>query len=212
MMFFISDRIFWAFSASVAFVVLIFLLFGITSKYLSDRIVIKLSEQERVVTDITFPSLTICPEVLITENIVNDSYRNNTLNVIEWVLSGHQAFSVSFEFHLMIFSSELLRLIHLLYDQSFIGSEEISASTSKLLTTLRNRTQSKWFYNEVKAGWQQKYSVPFQEILTKWGYCFNFNLMSPNDLFHINKLITLLNLLSSIGSGKVQIRFYFQSV
>lgn len=40
-----------------------------TSKFFSDQIIVSVSKQEYLVEDMPFPAVTICPDVIIPENL-----------------------------------------------------------------------------------------------------------------------------------------------
>jgi hypothetical protein len=45
-----------------------------------------------------------------------------------------------------------------------------------------NVTQQKIFMATMWGGWRFQWKVPVQTILTKWGFCFSFNLMPLDEL------------------------------
>ena len=55
---------------------------------------------------------------------------------------------------------------------------------------LKNITQTDWFTRYLNYGlvsvWNNKYSVPFSLILTRWGLCYNFNLLGSSELLNMN--------------------------
>lgn len=49
-------------------------------------------------------------------------------------------------------------------------------------------TQLWWFIHYgVIATWLNKYTVPFSFVLTRWGICFNFNMIASSELYYKNE-------------------------
>jgi hypothetical protein len=76
---------------------------------------------------------------------------------------------------------------------TFVISENFmnqSLEQFTIIERLKTMTQIEWFSkyadNGVIATWLNKYSVPFSLIMTKWGLCFNFNMISVEELLHVN--------------------------
>lgn len=54
---------------------------------------------------------------------------------------------------------------------------------------LKNITQTDWFMNHgLVATWLNNYSVPFSLILTRWGICYNFNMLASSELLNMNEI------------------------
>jgi hypothetical protein len=62
-----------------------------------------------------------------------------------------------------------------------------SRTADDFIETLSNQTQDNWFWNEVEVEWRERFTAPISKVLTKWGFCFNFNLMPAEELFHTEK-------------------------
>lgn len=55
------------------------------------------------------------------------------------------------------------------------------------LDEMRKITQIQWFMHfGVISTWLNKYSVPYSLILTRWGLCFNFNMVASSELLNAN--------------------------
>lgn len=87
------------------------------------------------------------------------------------------------KFYLFLLRMETLHFIDLCYDQNFMKRLGITSSIN--LDTLNVLSQPQWFQFRIKAEWKQKFPVTFITMLTKWGYCYNFNLLSPDKLFNL---------------------------
>lgn len=64
--------------------------------------------------------------------------------------------------------------LDLLYDQNFLPK---NFSTHSLVKTLEKYFQNGWLDNNNRFYWHGVAGVPFSRILTKWGLCYNFNLV-----------------------------------
>lgn len=63
--------------------------------------------------------------------------------------------------------------------------------SQKFFDGLKNLTQVDWFMRYadygVLATWLNKYSVPFSLVITRWGLCFDFNMLESSQLLNINE-------------------------
>jgi hypothetical protein len=77
-------------------------------------------------------------------------------------------------------------MIELLYEVKISNASNLKQSHGKFLDTLKKSTQRDWFWKSIAKVWKQNFSPLFSEVLTKWGICFNFNLMPADELLNIN--------------------------
>lgn len=71
-----------------------------------------------------------------------------------------------------------------------VGTAEdpLSFDQSDLFNNLGNVSQLYWLTNfGVIPTWLNKYTVPFSLILSRWGLCFNFNMIESSKLLHYNE-------------------------
>jgi hypothetical protein len=80
------------------------------------------------------------------------------------------------------FSDEFLQYINAY--QTVQGQNHARLSTIELLNS---SLQQEWFLATVRGHWKVSWSPTFQMILTKWGFCFSFNLMPLDELFDLEK-------------------------
>jgi hypothetical protein len=52
---------------------------------------------------------------------------------------------------------------------------------------LGSTSQTEWLLGSVQGDWRSKWNTPMQIILTKWGFCFSFNLMPLVELLRVEK-------------------------
>ena len=71
------ERCFWILCILVSLISSVFLINEAIEKFREQKIVIKLSEKRRNISEIPFPALSICPEVLITEDDLNELVKLN---------------------------------------------------------------------------------------------------------------------------------------
>jgi hypothetical protein len=66
-----------------------------------------------------------------------------------------------------------------------------SLKLHNVLERLKSFTQVEWFWKYGNYGslatWLNKYSVLFSLIMTRWGLCFNFNMIAVNELLNVNE-------------------------
>lgn len=66
-----------------------------------------------------------------------------------------------------------------------------SSESFEVMEQLKEMTQLEWFWlygnNGVLSTWLHKYNVPYSLILTRWGICFNFNMITTEELLNVNE-------------------------
>lgn len=70
------ERIFWILCIVVALITSFFLINEVIEKFLEHKIAIKISEKQKSVEEIPFPAISICPELLISEESYNEALLN----------------------------------------------------------------------------------------------------------------------------------------
>jgi hypothetical protein len=71
----------------------------------------------------------------------------------------------------------------LLHFVDFIRNQSAGAEPELTVFEILNSTkQVEWLVKNVRGSFGHIWSVPFQLVLTKWGFCFSFNLMPLSDL------------------------------
>lgn len=77
------------------------------------------------------------------------------------------------------FSLSAYQALDLLYDQNFLP---LNFSTEKLVKTLEKFSQHNKFESNNYFFWNGVFGVPLSRILTRWGFCLNFNMYNFNSL------------------------------
>jgi hypothetical protein len=83
------------------------------------------------------------------------------------------------------FSEALLRFSELLQYQN--------ESNLSIIDYLNSTEQTAWVLSVVTGYWKAFWNTPLQMILTKWGFCFSFNLMPLPELFNLEKYFNVTN-------------------
>jgi hypothetical protein len=78
-------------------------------------------------------------------------------------------------------------MLKLLFEQKFEHSTNHNRTAADFFDTLNQQTQETWFWNEVEVSWRDRFAAPISKILTKWGFCFNFNLLPADEMFNTER-------------------------
>jgi hypothetical protein len=77
---------------------------------------------------------------------------------------------------------------------TMMAAQSTSNKSFELYNALENLkavTQLEWFSkygeNGLLATWLSKYTVMFSLIMTRWGLCFNFNMIAAHELLNVNE-------------------------
>lgn len=63
----------------------------------------------------------------------------------------------------------------------------LTAPTDTMISDMRHLTQTEWFDNfGMITAWDTLFSVPMALIPTKFGLCFNFNMIDASELLDFN--------------------------
>lgn len=81
----------------------------------------------------------------------------------------------------------MIQFIDLIYDQDLLKHFNFSSSKNLNIDTLKKLTQFDWYDKRFSAQWKWKYAVNFSLVLNKWGYCFNFNMLSAEKLLRLDE-------------------------
>ena len=74
----------------------------------------------------------------------------------------------------------------LLLDHDYVEQFNIKLPTHRLIQFIKDMKYNDFLENQ-RGLWSGKYDVPLSSIITKYGLCYNFNLQSDTDLFHLDK-------------------------
>jgi hypothetical protein len=58
---------------------------------------------------------------------------------------------------------------------------------SSPMDLLDSQAQLDWYFNFVLGHWVARYTLPLVMILTKWGYCLNFNMLLASEFLHLDR-------------------------
>jgi hypothetical protein len=76
-----------------------------------------------------------------------------------------------------------MQIIDVVHDQNFMESYNLSAPTDTMLNDMKSLTQFDWFKNfGLTVTWKYINCVPLALIPTKYGLCFNFNIVNSSKL------------------------------
>jgi Amiloride-sensitive sodium channel len=163
-------------------------LFGVlmlktTRKFNKNKIVLQLSTEAVRVGDIPFPAVTICPQIFYKDDLKN--FDVTFTSPLEDKCATDQMISRTSAFikKLFSFSEAFLQFTDFLQSQSVVNNDSRFSITDYLNST----TQTKWLFDSVFGDWKFTWSTPMQMILTKWGFCFSFNLMPLVDVLRFEK-------------------------
>lgn len=171
------SRIFWISLMCLAFGAFCHLLVETTEKFLSDKIILQLSKDEVSIKDIPFPAMTICPQIFEVSSFSKFDRQSFIPSNSKWVYFTFNTIQTTFRFK---HSSEaFFEFSEIL--QNFTDTE---SNIIKLLNSTAQVESLLWVF---WASWRVLYSTPFQMILTKWGFCFSFNMMPLPNLINMRK-------------------------
>jgi hypothetical protein len=91
--------------------------------------------------------------------------------------------SNKFRFIVFTFSDAFLQFTDFLQTQSVVRND----SRLSYIELLNSTSQIEWLLGSVLGDWKNKWNTPMQMILTKWGFCFSFNLMPLVELLRVEK-------------------------
>jgi hypothetical protein len=80
-----------------------------------------------------------------------------------------------------------LQILDVVYDLDILEFLNVSWPGESIVSELRRRVQIDWFEEILYASWKIDFKVPFSLILTKWGFCHNFNMMEASSLLNFDK-------------------------
>ena len=78
-----------------------------------------------------------------------------------------------------------MHAIGLVMNDDFLLMNNIPIGSDYLVEYIK-KIQKKWHTNH-KISWVKNNSVNLGDLITPWGFCHNFNMMNPEDLFHLNR-------------------------
>lgn len=89
----------------------------------------------------------------------------------------------------LFYSYEIVQAIDHIYNQNNLWKQNISISNENLIATMNNNSQYLWFLYRVQSYWRNSIEAPYWYVLTKWGYCFTFNLLEDAKLLNQNEFL-----------------------
>lgn len=149
-------RVFWKVSLLLVSCMFAVLFYETVEKFFSGQSLIRLSKHQFRVSEIPFPAVTFCPDLLIVAHNISPSLE--LPEMLGYPLPLGELYSP---------------LGHAFFQQFY---EDFNFSAESLLPELRRRLQLKWFTNCVFIEWMGQYSITVRTVLTRHGYCFNFNM------------------------------------
>ena len=70
----------------------------------------------------------------------------------------------------------------LVYDKTFMESFNLSAPTDSILQDLKKFTDWEWKrFQTIFMSWMEQLDVPLALIVTKFGYCVEFNMLTAEN-------------------------------
>ena len=78
-----------------------------------------------------------------------------------------------------------MHAIGLVMNDDFLLINNISIGSDYLVEYIKE-VQRPWHIGH-SIGWVKNFSVDLGDIMAPWGFCHNFNMMNPEDLFHLNR-------------------------
>jgi hypothetical protein len=81
------------------------------------------------------------------------------------------------------FSFDYVKLLEFLYDMNLLHD----LSNQSILQLLDCPNQTEWYEDMFEGTWRSRIKSPYTPILTKWGYCFTFNMLPPSKLLHLDR-------------------------
>lgn len=144
-----------------------FLCYEMVDKFFSDQTLIRMSKRQYKVDEIPFPAVTFCPDLVYIGHNISSSFE------LREILDYPEPPGVYF--HPMYGNT---------YQQFY---EKFNLSAESLVPELRRRLQFKWFTNCVFIEWLGQYSVTVNLVLTRYGFCFSFNMQPMEKLLRFEK-------------------------
>jgi hypothetical protein len=164
---------------TLAFVMFGYLMFEITVKFLEEKIVLQLSSEEVPIKNIPFPAVTICPEV-----VLDKSFHGFDRKL-------YSPSDEKCEKHLRAWRCDVFTICHssdaFLHFIEFIQSQLNQSNQTELVFDYINSTLQTVWVKRIESSWRIYWEVPCQMILTKWGFCFSFNLLPLMELINMEK-------------------------
>ncbi|CAO1412869.1 unnamed protein product [Diamesa serratosioi] len=199
----ITEKIFWGIALVFSSIGCGVLIFELLTKLQNNPTVEYISASSTLVSEIPFPSVTFCPEVITKvgnfnyEIIVNKLMKNEIdfKNLTETELKLMQAIGLVMDDDILIY---------------YLNDYNITIPTDDLMDyiLILNRF-IRW---EMSASFAKKYSINFAKIITPWGYCSTFNILDAKDLLNLNNTSELFNYERSNVVSKYFHDFDYKSV
>lgn len=80
-----------------------------------------------------------------------------------------------------------MQIIDMIHGNNFMAKFNLSVSTDTIIEDMKKLTQLKWFEADgLFTVWMLNYKVPLSLIPTKYGLCFNFNMIDSSELLNFD--------------------------
>jgi hypothetical protein len=79
-----------------------------------------------------------------------------------------------------------MQVFDLIYNYKFMESYNLSAPTDTMIDDMKSLTQFDWFLDS-RYTWLNYFRVPFALVPSKYGLCFNFNMVDSLELLNLNE-------------------------
>jgi hypothetical protein len=77
-----------------------------------------------------------------------------------------------------------MQIIDLVHGKTFMEDHNLTAPTDTILDDLKTFTALHSYYDgRIEMSWKLQYNVPLAFIVTKYGLCLSFNMMTHQNLF-----------------------------
>jgi hypothetical protein len=113
------------------------------------------------------------------------------------------------------FRLKYLQLVELVHGGRYMEDKNFSAPTDTFMEDLKQSTPLYLYHDEnIFLSWLYQFNVPLAAIITKFGYCISFNMMTHENLFNHEKLETFFKQtsgwLTAVSLFSVSSDFHYQ--
>ncbi|KAG5667533.1 hypothetical protein PVAND_015512 [Polypedilum vanderplanki] len=195
------ERVFWLLSIVISYVCSGILIYQIGVKVKEDLTVTYTSDIAVSVTEIPFPSVSFCFEIL---QLVDE--RDSYTVVKKQLLSNEIKFD-----NLTENEQEIMQALSLILSDKFLTKLNITEiSTNNLVSIIEKRSvRFEAFMTRSEFGYL--WGVNFARILGPYGFCYNFNIAEPKDLYqNLEHASRFFNFSRDFYKHQAVSRFYSQ--
>jgi hypothetical protein len=83
----------------------------------------------------------------------------------------------------LVFSFDFVKLLNLLDDMDLLDS----FGNGSVWPLMDLDAQDQWYDYSFTGTWRSRIKAPIRTIVTKWGFCYSFNMMLRSDLLHLER-------------------------